>query len=236
MRTRNVAIATVLSLILFAAAVETRADTLVFKNGSTIEGVIRKVEAGTVYVQIENEEKGFSILDIETMDFNTPHVLLPEAANIPLEHFLKDIESQEIVRNVEQLEKASADLIHKLGQIRNYWGAKDPIAAEERDGWETAKEEFRKPLALYQELLNDLYFHVLAKVDEYNLIAREARKVYVGIKGIRFGSALVSKEMEKLPLKKYVPSTWYDTIFYDGYNLGYDEAYMKYKESGSSGQ
>jgi hypothetical protein len=33
--------------------------------------------------------------------------------------------------------------------------------------------------------------------------------------------------MEKLPLKKYVPSTWYDTIFYDGYSLGYDDAYQK---------
>jgi hypothetical protein len=53
------------------------------------------------------------------------------------------------------------------------------------------------------------------------------RKVYVGVKGIRIGSSLISSDMEKLPLRKYVPGAWYDTIFYEGYNQGYDEAYQK---------
>jgi hypothetical protein len=226
MRTRILALATVLGFVLFAALPAARSDTLTFKDGSKLEGVIKKVETGTVHVQLGNEEKTFSILEIESMDFNTPH-LLTETDKVPLDHFMRDIQAQDIVRNMEQLEKSAADIRHKLGQIRTYWGGKEPIATEEVKGWEAAKEEFRKPLALYQELLNDLYFHVLAKVDEYNLMAGQARKVYVGVKGIRFGSALVSSDMEKLPLRKYVPGSWYDTIFYDGYNLGYDDAWQK---------
>jgi hypothetical protein len=33
--------------------------------------------------------------------------------------------------------------------------------------------------------------------------------------------------MKPLALRKYVPGSWYDTIFYDGYNLGFNEAYQK---------
>jgi hypothetical protein len=219
-------LAILLSLVLFIESPVARADTLTLKDGSTVDGVIKKVEKGTVYVQLGEEEKSFSILDIVSMDFNTPH-LLADATKLPLDHFLKDIEAQEMVRNVEQLEKSAADIRHKLGQIRAYWGARQPVTAEEEKGWDAAKEEFRKPLALYQELLNDLYFHVLAKVDEYNLMAAQAKKVYVGVKGIRIGSSLISSDMEMLPLRKYVPASWYDTIFYDGYNRGYDEAYQK---------
>jgi hypothetical protein len=226
MRIRILAIAALLTLVLLATSPTAFADTLTLKGGATIEGVIKKVETGTVYVQIGNEEKTFSILEIESMDFNTPH-LLADTAKVPLDHFLKNIEAQEMVRNVEQLEKSAADIRHKLGQIRTYWGGKQPISAEEQKGWDAAKEEFRKPLALYQELLNDLYFHVLAKVDDYNLMANQAKKVYVGVQGIRFGSSLITSDMEKLPLRKYVPAPWYDTIFYDGYNLGYDDAYQK---------
>jgi hypothetical protein len=79
----------------------------------------------------------------------------------------------------------------------------------------------------YQEILNDLYFHVLGRVDEYNGLMKQASKMYVGIKGVRIGSSLVPSDTERLPLRKYVPATWYDTIFYDGYNLGYSDATQK---------
>jgi hypothetical protein len=215
---------TLLALVLSAPAAT--ADTLKFRNGEEMEGVIQKVEAGRVFVQSGNEDRVFDILDIESMDFNTPHILA-DASTVPLNHFLKDIEAQEIVRNVEQLEKAAGEIRTKLGQIRMYWGAKQPITASEIPGWEAAKQDFARPLARYQELLNDTYFHVLAQVDQYNLMAKEAGKIYVGVKGIKIGSALVTKEMERLPLRKYVPATWYDTIFYEGYNAGYDDAYNK---------
>jgi len=64
--------------------------------------------------------------------------------------------------------------------------------------------------------LHDLYFLVLGKVDEYNRLAADANSLYVGVKGVfQTGSSLVSKDKEKLPLKKYVPSHWHDTIFYE---------------------
>ena len=79
--------------------------------------------------------------------------------------------------------------------------APDQVAA-----WNSTKETFRKPLSLYQELLNNMYFHLLAKVDEYNLLMKAASDVYVGVKGpFNVGSALVPKDLRELPLKKYVP-------------------------------
>ena len=226
MSIRMLTAATVILLALFIASPAARADILTLKNGATVEGIIKKVEAGNVYVLVDKEEETYNILEIESMDFNTPH-LLADATNVPLEHFMKDIEAQEMVRNIEQLEKSSADIRRKLEHVRTYWGAGEPITAKEKKIWDATKEDFRKPLALYQELLNDLYFHVLAKVDEYNALTAEARKVYVGVKGIRIGSSLITSDMQKLPLRKYVPTAWYDTIFYEGYNRGYDDAFQR---------
>jgi hypothetical protein len=63
-------------------------------------------------------------------------------------------------------------------------------------------------------------------VDQYNLLTKEAGGVRVGVRGVfNAGSALVSKEAQELPLRKYVPSNWYDTIFYKGYSFGYTEGY-----------
>jgi hypothetical protein len=168
------------------------------------------------------------------MDFTTPHLVgAPEG--IPIDHFLKDVEAQEIVSNIQQLEKASDEIEKLLKQIRTYWKAREPVPADQLGSWAAAKETFRRPLDRYQEVLNDLYFHVLAKVDQYNVLMKAASDIYVGVKGpFNVGSALVSKDMRELPLKKYVPGAWYDTIFYDGYNIGYDDAYTKFAPRGSN--
>ena len=219
----------ILSLALFMNAPSLKADTVKFKDGSEMEGVIKKVEAGKVSILVGAKDKVLDILDIESMDFNTPH-LLTDATKLPVDHFLKDVEIPEVVRNFAELEKAEADVKTMLDSIRNFWSVAQPITAAKVGEWEKEKEkeEFRKPLSRYQELLNDLYFHVLAKMDVYNEMAKDANKVYVGVKGLRVGSSLVPKEMAKLPLTKYVPAQWYDTIYYDGYNQGYEEAYRKF--------
>ncbi len=222
MKLRILALIPVFTIILFLGAVGAKGDTITLKSGATLEGVIKKVERGQVHVQVGNDETILDILTIESMDFNTPH-LLSTAANAPVDHFMKNVEAQEIVRSMQDIEKAALDIRKKLDQVRGYWAAKQPIALEEKVAWDAAKEDFSKPTGLYQELLNDLYFHVLAKVDEYNALMREARSVYVGIKGVKVGSALVSKDLERLPLKKYVPGAWFDTIYYEGYNRGYDD-------------
>jgi hypothetical protein len=230
---RTIALFTILSLALFLGTPASLADTLKFKDGTETEGVIKKVETGKVFVLVGNEEKVFSILEIDSMDFNTPH-LLTNTGNIPVDHFMKNIEAQEVVRNFEQLESTEAEVRSMLKEIRAYWNRTQPIPAAELPGWEMEKEEFQKPLYRYQEILNDLYFHVLARVDGYNAIAKEASDIYVGVKGIRTGSSLIPKDMKKLPLTKYVPATWYDTIYFDGYNRGYEEAYEKFRPTTSS--
>lgn len=231
MKSRIVVLTLMIVLLLSTSA---KADTVYMKDGSTIEGVIKKVVAGQVVVQVGEEMKTFDILTIESMDFTTPHLIgAPEG--IPIDHFLKDVEAQEIVTNIQHLEKTSDEIEKLLKQIRTYWKAREPIAADHIRAWESAKETFRRPLDRYQELLNDLYFHVLAKVDQYNVLMKAANDIYVGVKGpFNVGSALVSKDMRELPLKKYVPGAWYDTIFYDGYNIGYDDAYTRFAPRGSN--
>ena len=206
----------VLALVVSVSTVS--ADTVVFKDGREINGVIKKVAEGKVVVDLAGEENIFDILSIASMDFNTPHALTAE-------HFAKDIEAQEFVDNMKAIQGAAEDIRFKLSQIEGYWGKKESVTTKEEPGWLAAKEEFRRPLTLYQELLDDIYFHVLAKVDEYNDLMKEARKVYVGVKGpFNVGSSLVPKDMEKLPLRKYVPATWWDTIYFNGYNMGYEDA------------
>jgi hypothetical protein len=221
-------------MIVFLLGTSAKADTVYMKDGSTFEGVIKKVVAGQVVIQVGEEMKTFDILTIESMDFTTPHLVgAPEG--IPIDHFLKDVEAQEIVANIQQLEKASDEIEKLLKQIRTYWKAREPVPADQIASWGAAKETFRRPLDRYQELLNDLYFHVLAKVDQYNVLMKAASDIYVGVKGpFNVGSALVSKEMRELPLRKYVPGAWYDTIFYDGYNIGYDDAYTRFAPRGSN--
>jgi hypothetical protein len=233
MWTRNIVLVTLVAVALLFATTTALADTLRFKDGSERDGVIKKVENGRVFVLIGTEEKSFDILNVESMDFNTPHLLAPKG-NIPVEHFLKNVEAQEVVKNFEELERTEAEVRSMLREIRAYWNSVQPIPSKELPAWEMEKEEFSKPLSRYQELLNDLYFHFLARVDGYNSIAGEASEVYVGVRGIRTGSSLVPKEMRKLPLTKYVPGAWYDTIYFDGYNRGYEEAFQKFSPSTSS--
>jgi hypothetical protein len=228
MRTRNILLATMIAVGLLIVAPALFADTLKFKDGTEREGVIKKVETGRVLVMVGTEMQEYDILTIDSMDFNTPHILT-STENVPMEHFLKNVEAQEVVRNFEELEKTEAEVRSMLGEIRAYWNRTQPIPSSELRGWEMEKDEFRKPLSRYQELLNDLYFHFLARVDGYNAIANEASEVYVGVKGVRTGSSLVPKDMKKLPLTKYVPGAWYDTIYFDGYNRGYEEAYQKFQ-------
>jgi hypothetical protein len=204
------------------------ADRLELKDGKRIEGIIRKVENGQVTVEVGKQTEVFNILDVTSMNFDTPH--LPQATkNLPLEHFLASMETQEMVRHVESVELVTKEIKDLLGQIEKDWGNRGSINAKEAKAWDAAKERFSAPMSRYQETLNELYFHVLGKVDEYNSLAKQAREVYVGVRGpFQTGSHLVPKDMERLPLKKYVPKGWYDTIYYEGYNIGYNDAFEKY--------
>jgi hypothetical protein len=68
---------------------------------------------------------------------------------------------------------------------------------------------------------------MLSRVDKYNEIAKDASHAYVGVKGLRFGSALIPSELAQLPLKRYVPAPWYERIFNDGYDIGFSDGTQK---------
>jgi hypothetical protein len=230
MRTRLVA-PLLLVFCIFAFPLFLIGDKLTLKAGTQVEGIIQKVAQGTVTMQLGAETKTFNILDIDTIDFDTPH-LQTGTSRLPLEHFLSSMEAQEMVTHIQNVEKAAAEVRKLIADTKKEWAGTTSVAANDTARWEAAKERFRAPVSRYQEVLNDFYFHVLGKVDEYNTLMKDANKIYIGVKGpFNVGSSLVPREKEKLPLKKYVPSNWYDTIFYEGYNLGYNEAYEKYGNS-----
>jgi hypothetical protein len=207
-----------------------RADKLDLKDGTQVEGIIKKVEKGQVFVQVGTQTRTFDILSVSSMDFDTPH-LLQGTPRLPAPHFLARMEAQEMVGHFTAVEKAAADTRLLIDQTKKQWGDRKTISASDVPQWEAAKERFRAPLSRYQEDLNDLYFHVPGKVDEYHNLTKEANQIYVGVKGIfNVGSPLIPKELEKLPLKKYVPGNWYDTIFYEGYDRGYNDAYEKFSK------
>lgn len=204
------------------------ADKLELQDGTQIEGRVQKVEKGQVTIQVGQEMKAFDILNITRMTFDTPR-LETGTSRLPLEHFLTNIEAQEMLGHFQAVESSSSDVRGQIEQALKRWGDRKTIEPGELRQWEATKERFSAPLTKYQGAINDLYFHVLGKVDEYNRLAKEADSIYVGVKGVfQTGSSLIPKQMERLPLKKYVPSNWYDTIFYEGYDLGYREAFQKY--------
>lgn len=196
-----------------------RADKLGLKDGTQVEGVIKKVEKGQVTVEVGQETKVFNILDVSSIEFDTLHLSVG-SSRLPLQHFFADMQAQEMVSHIQQVEEAAAEVRRIVDQTKKDWAGRKTITANDAPEWEATRQRLRRALSRYQEVLGDFYFHVVGKVDEYNRLTKEGKQVRV--KG---RSPLISKDMEQLPLKKYVPSNWYDTIFYSGYDAGYTEGY-----------
>ena len=184
-----------------------------------------KVEKGQVTMTVGGNQREFSILDVVRMDFDTPHAPAG-VSQTSLEHFASNTEAQEMVRHIEEVDKAAADLRQLLDQAKREWGDGKTITAAETPAWDATKDQFSRALSRYQEVLGDFYAHVVTRVDQYDRLAKEAGGVRVGAQGaFNVGSSLVSKEAQQPPLKTFVPGTWYDTIFYKGYGQGYTEGY-----------
>ena len=207
------------------------ADRLELTDGTSVEGIVQKIEKGKVTIAVGAETKVFEVLDITGIDFSTPHMMTTGTSRLPLEHFLGSMEAQEMVGHFQAVEESAAAVRQLIDQTKKEWADRKSILPGETEQWAAAKQRCLKPLSRYQEVLNDLYFHVLGKVDEYNLLMEEANSIRVGVRGwFQTGSSLIPSDMEKLPLKKYVPAKWYDTIYYEGYDSGYRDAYEKYRD------
>lgn len=192
------------------------ADKLTFKDGTQIEAVVQKVDKGEITAQVGDETKVFNILDIAGIEFDTPRAS-DMTGRRPGEDFVTSLETSD---------RAAAELRKLIEETKQKWNDRRSIDSTDVPKWAAAKERFLGPLSDYQDALNDLYLQVLSRVGEYNQLMQEADQLYVGVRGIlNVGSSLVPKDKEKLPLKKYVPGNWYDTIFYDGYNLGYNDGH-----------
>ena len=204
-------------------------DRLTLKDGTQIEGQVKHVDKGEVAVQVGEETKTFNILDVASMVFDTPRVS-ELATRLPGTHFMASMEGQKVAGHLEAVEHAAAELRQLIDETKGEWGQRRTIDPRDLPKWAAAKERFATPASHYQDSLTDLYVHVLGKVAQYNQLMQEANQIRVGVKGIlSTGSPLIPREKEKLPLKKYVPATWYDTIYYEGYNRGYSEAFEKFR-------
>ena len=206
------------------------ADKLTFKDGTEIEAIVKKVERGEVTAQIGEETKVFNILDIAGMEFDAPRGS-DVTSQVPGEHFLSSMEAKSVVGHIEAVERAAAEIRQLVDETQQEWGNRSSIESTDLPRWAAGKERFIAPVSDYQDALSDLYVHVLAKVGQYNELMKEANQISVGVRGIfAAGSSLVPKEKQRLPLKKYVPANWYDTIFYEGYNRGYRVAFEEYRD------
>ncbi len=219
-----------LILQLSIGAGQAPADQLKLNDGRVVDGTVRKIDQGKVTVDVAGETQVFDVLQISGIDFETPP-LIEGTPRLPAEHFTADMESKEMAGHVQDVEKAAASVREIIRETKAKWSDRKSVPPDQTVEWINARERLYAPLARYQEALNELYFHVLGKVDEYDQMVKEADSVYVGVKGwFNVGSSLVPSGMEKLPLKKYVPGNWYDTIFYEGYDRGYSEAAEKYRK------
>jgi hypothetical protein len=215
------------ALILLFVPAQARSDTVTMNDGEVLDGIIESIDEGQVTIRIDGEAQQLSIRDIDNIDFNTPH--LPDLVdNDELAHYLGDTDAQEMVRHVQELRQTAAEIDALIATLRAEWEPRNPIQPDEVPEWEAAKEAVRRPISRYQEVLADLYYHIVADVDEYYRMVNEGSDVYVGVEGVfRVGSSLVPQELRQLPLQSFMPPNWYDAIYFEGYYVGYDDAYRE---------
>ena len=203
------------------------ADTItLLTGGGRIEGVITKLASGKVYMQVSGyaaSAREIDLGEIESINFDTPH-LIAGMAKLPLEHYLSDLDAQEMGRLSHEMNEARHDVHKELDQIKATWAVRQSVEKDQVSRWNATKETFNVPLSRYRGLVQDMYIHVLAQLDDYNKLVKEAEQVYVGVKGVfNIGSPLVPAGIEEHTVKESVPKSWYDRIYFDGYNRGYKE-------------
>jgi hypothetical protein len=224
-----IVVSLVLQFLMFSR--QAAGDQLRLNDGQTVQGIVKSIDKGQVNIEVNGQSQTFDILKIAGIDFESPN-LTEGTPTLPAEHFRADMEAKEMATHVQAVEESATKIRSLINQTKKEWADRKSIPVDQTVAWTNAKERLYAPLSRYQESLNDLYFHVLGKVDEYNQLMKDADSVYVGVQGwFNAGSSLIPSGMEKLPLKKYVPGNWYDTIFFEGYDRGYNDAVEKYRSN-----
>jgi DNA-binding protein YbaB len=200
---------------LAALALLASADTLKLRDGSTVSGIVRSIEGGKVSVEVNGSERTINVLEVEQMVFDTPHQ--GEAA--------ADITVREFTRAAQNLTKAQREARAALDQIQNRWRNRRTVEPNQLQQWNAERERFATPLEAYRRAIIELYRDVAAHVDNYNRLAGEAHRLYVGVRGLlNTGAPLVSEEQRELPLRSVLPGRWFEQLYYEAYSKGFKDA------------
>jgi hypothetical protein len=199
------------SLLVLAALAS--ADTLKLRDGSTVTGIVRSIEAGKVTL---DSGRSIAILEVEQMIFDTPHE--GEAGSA-------DRTVQQFTRQAQNLTKAQREARAALEQVQTRWRNRRTVEPSQAQQWNAEKERFATPLAAYRRAITELYRDVAAHVDNYNKLAGEANSLYIGVRGVlNVGSPLIPEDQRELPLKSVLPAHWYEQLYYEAYSKGFKDA------------
>ena len=203
--------------VLCALPLLSMGDTLKLKDGSTVEGIVRTISNGKMTVEVNMLNREINVLDVEEIDFNTPHAneTMPPA----------DMAVAEFTKDATALTKARRDTRTALDLIKQRWANKKSVEPNQTSQWAAEKERFYPAISSYKKAIQEMYLDVATHVENYNKIAKEANDVYIGVKGIlNVGSPLIPDDQRELELKKFLPGTWYDELYYEAYAKGYKDA------------
>jgi hypothetical protein len=190
-----------------------QADTLKLKDGQSISGIVRTIDGGKVTVEIGTQNRIVDILQVEQIDFDTPHAQDP---GIPVKEFTRD---------AERLIQAEKETQRTFDQIKARWSTRKTVEPNQAQQWNADRERFDTPLSDYRKAIQRMYLDLATHVDRYNDIAQDATKLYVGVKGVlNVGSPLIRDAQRERPLKDFIPGHWYDQIYYEAYKKGFHDA------------
>ncbi len=189
-------------------------DSIKLKDGQTVTGVVRSIDGGKVTIETGGRPRVVDILQVDQIEFDTPHV--EEAQVIPVREFTKV--AQELVR-AETATRRSFDT------IKARWSTRKSVLPDQAQQWAADRERFDAPMTEYRKAIHQMYLDLSAHVDNYNKMAADATKLYVGVKGLlNVGSPLIRDNQRERPLKDFIPGHWYDQIYYDAYKKGFNDA------------
>jgi hypothetical protein len=194
-------------------------DSIKLKDGQTISGIVRTIDGGKVTIDIGGQPRVVDILQVEQIDFDTPHAQDAPAVGVD------DIPVREFTRVAEQLIRAEKETQRTFGQIKARWSTRKSVEPDQTQQWNADRERFDAPMTDYRKAIHQMYLDLAAHVDRYNEIAQDATKLYVGVKGLlNVGSPLIRDNQRERPLKDFMPGHWYDQIYYEAYKKGFNDA------------
>ncbi|MEO5925732.1 MAG: hypothetical protein ABIR70_18080 [Bryobacteraceae bacterium] len=202
-----------LTFVLLLSPLLMRADSIKLKDGQSMSGIVRTIDGGKVTIEIGGEKRVVEILQVEQIDFDTPHAA---DADIPVREF---------TRVAEQLLRAEKETKRALDQVKAQWSSRRSVEPNQAQQWAADRERFDAPLTDYRKAIHQMYLDLATHVDRYNAIAKDATKLYVGVKGLlNVGAPLIQDNARERPLKDFIPAHWYDQIYYEAYKKGFHDA------------